>query len=520
MLDVSPSDAETGLRIVVVGDGLAGWLAAIGLHGKGGRGGSTSLLAASNIPRIGVGESSTGLLAGFLEAHDVPAGEFAAAARATFKLGIGFSGWAGKAHDVVSAIDNPDVMAGLPLHPGSSINQRAALADGCRVVDAHLHAWLIRAGRVPALAENGRPVMLGTHAWHFDAAEAAAYAERVALARGVEPITGAVVVVDRRPDGSIAALRLEDGRAIEADLFIDCSGQRRLLMDKERPDWVTQTGVIPVNRAVAGFMPLGATIAPVTRAVAASAGWIWEIPTQDRIGVGYVHDAGVIEPEEAWRALAEHAHGRLQRGPLIDFAPGYRRQPWQANGVAIGLASGFCEPLESTSLHLALVQIGWVAAALARPPASGNWREQADGYNAWMARYQDDLADFVALHYSANAARNDFWREAAVRARATDLYHLWSEGPAFPPDEDLCGRSKGLSPNLILPIADGLGLLRAPAGDRAVSRAQRVAAARMRALHREYCAQALPHAEALKLLAPKSQDSQRLQIAERDYEPV
>jgi tryptophan halogenase len=493
--------------VVIIGGGLAGWLAAIEMLGAqqrvaadtGREAGKVIVLRAPGVPPIGVGESATGMLPNFLRREAIDWREFVRAAKATFKLGTRFDCWAGHGSAYWSPIDNPDAMLGLPEAGASSVSQRAAMADGEPLHRAHLHGWLMPHGKVPAICHPDEIEWLHTTSWHFDAGAAAQFMERMALERGALLVECAVRGVERQVDGRIGALRLDDGCRIEAGLFLDCSGQRRLLAAED--DWRDLTGRIPVARAIAGFMPHRDRMPPYTRAIAARHGWIWEIPTRDRLGVGYVHAPGAVAPEDARAELVRHCGSGFSPGPVLDFAAGYRRRPWSGNGVAIGLAAGFLEPLEATSIHTALMQIAMVRRAIVGAGGVHGAVAQVDvvdRFNRLIADLFEDFADFLLVHYAHPAPPTPFWRNAAGLARESALHAACREAAAgFPEDRALQGRSGLLSPNLVLPTLAGLGLLArppAPPGD-----ALR-AARRMRALHRAFAAAALPHEAALALI--------------------
>lgn len=486
--------------IVVIGGGLSGWLAALELRGVLPSSCSVQVVAASTKPIIGVGESSTGLFAAFLRRHGITASKFVQSAEATFKLGINFEGWQQAGRQFFAPIDNPDALAGIDPSDGTSICQRAAIADGLSVSEAHLHSSLIKQGRVPVTLVNGQPSILGTHAWHFDAGKAAKFVEKCARERGVIWVDGDVIALERNTTGAIESLCLADGRKISAEYFLDCSGQHRVLMREYPSDWKSLKQQIFVDRAVAGILPQAVIAAPATSAIAAEAGWLWKIPVSSRIGVGYVYASNHISDDEAWRTLLTHAGEGFVAGPSLRFDPGFRQSPWTYNGIAIGMASGFFEPLQSTSLHLTIIQVMWIASALAELLNGRQCEQFSKDYNRWNRLYQQDLADFIALHYSARDDGTEFWTEAGICARRCELYRAIASDDHFPSDRAFRGESLGLSANLVMPTADGLRLL-PETRETGLSERQRLGARKMRAVHNEYSQDAISHAHALSTIA-------------------
>ncbi|HEU4851751.1 MAG TPA: tryptophan halogenase family protein, partial [Telluria sp.] len=262
------------------------------------------------------------------------------------------------------------------------------------------------------------------YAYHFDASLYARYLRKLSEQRGVKRTEGKInQVVQRDADGFIEAVVLEDGTRVEGDLFIDCSGFRGLLIEQTLKtgyeDW---TRWLPCDRALAVPCDSVDDITPYTRATAHNAGWQWRIPLQHRIGNGHVFCSSFISEDEAASVLLSNLDGKAQADPrLIRFQTGMRKQAWNKNVVAIGLASGFLEPIESTSIHL--IQ-STIARLIEFFPDSGFNPVEVAEFNR-QARFEyERVRDFIILHYKLNQ-RDDsaFWKACADMAIPDTLQH-------------------------------------------------------------------------------------------------
>jgi tryptophan halogenase len=263
-----------------------------------------------------------------------------------------------------------------------------------------------------------------SYAYHFDAGLYAAYLRDYAMQRGVQRIEGMITNVEQHPEtGFITAVNLRDGRRVEGDLFVDCSGFRGLLIEgvykAGYDDW---SAMLPCNSAQAVPCAKVDRLTPYTVSAAKSAGWTWRIPLQHRTGNGHVYCDGFTTDEEASRVLLDGLDGRALGEPRqLRFTAGRRRKSWIKNCVAVGLASGFLEPLESTSINIIELTVGWLLQFF---PDRDFRPELADEFNRLITERYEFVRDFIILHYKVtNRTDSEFWRYCANMPIPDTLQH-------------------------------------------------------------------------------------------------
>lgn len=398
-------------RVVILGGGTAGWMTAAALSKALARSGTTITLVESEaIGTVGVGEATIPTIHWFNKLIGLDEARFMADTGATFKLGIEFRGWQGDG----SAYFHPFGTYGAPGDAAMVPHRlaRAWLNGNIAPIDAFsLTTQIARARRFARPVGDTRSLLstLG-YAFHFDAALYARHLRGLAEERGVTRIEGKVARVDRHDNGHVRALLTESDEEVTGDFFIDCSGFRGLLIEEIMAagyeDW---SHWLPCDAAWAAPSAPETSPTPYTQAIAQEAGWRWRIPLQHRVGNGYVFSTRFQSPEAARDLLV----GAMDTPPtadprLIRFVPGRRRKSWVGNVVAIGLASGFLEPLESTSIHLIQSGIGRLLSLFPRADADPQLAEQ---YNRTAAREIEDVRDFVILHYHLTHGRTaPLWR--------------------------------------------------------------------------------------------------------------
>jgi tryptophan 7-halogenase len=408
-----PGNESRTKRLVIVGGGTAGWMAAASFaHYFASTGLAITLIESSEIGTVGVGEATIPAIRDFYRSLDIDEFELMRATQATVKLGIEFKDWAYPG----SSFIHPFGLFGLaardvPFHHYWLKLRR--LGDPTPLEVYSLAATLARQNRFTRPHPNPE-LMLSVFDWalHFDANLFARYLRDYSLRRGVQRIDRKIIGVTlRATDGFIESITLEDGECIAGDLFIDCSGFRGLLIEgalhSGYDDW---TRWLPCDRAIAMPCASAGELTPYTRATALEAGWQWRIPLQHRMGNGYVFCSSFIDEDEAASRLQGRMEGQALAEPnVLRFTTGIRKQIWNKNCVALGLAAGFLEPLESTSISL--IETGLEKLRRLFPDKRFD-PALADEFNRASRLELERIRDFLIFHYKAGSREDTpFWRE-------------------------------------------------------------------------------------------------------------
>ncbi len=413
-------------RIVIAGGGTAGWMAAaalsrfLNLNGQSQsakKQWSVTLVESEDIGTVGVGEATIPQIHLFNQSLGINEGEFVCATGGSFKLGIEFAGWDKPGESYLHAFGN--IGRGLGLIPYHQY-WLAHLAAGGKtdLWSASPNAHAARQNRFGHVTNRpGAPPSGVAYAYHFDASLYAAFLRRYAESGGVTRKEGKIDAVHLDGEsGDIRSLKLADGSEIEGDLFIDCTGFRGLLIEEALAsgydDW---SHWLPCNRAWAVPCESVSPLTPYTRSTARDAGWQWRIPLQRRTGNGHVYCSDYISDDEAAQVLLDNLDGAALSDPRqLQFTTGKRKQIWKKNCVALGLSSGFLEPLESTSIHL--IQSG-IARLLNFLPSGEIAAADVDEFNAQSDFEFAAIRDFIILHYRLNGREGAFWK----RCRTMDI---------------------------------------------------------------------------------------------------
>ena len=438
-------------KIVIVGGGTAGWITAAVVAaespGRDDQAVQVVLVESPDIPIIGVGEGTWPSMRMTLQQMGLPEDEFICECNASFKQGTRFRNWSGSpdtteyTHPFSLPVDYAD------LNPG-----RFWLSHGGHSAYADLvtpQARVIELGLAPKQVSAPQYAFTVNYGYHFDAAKFAALLHRHAVEElGVRYVSANVERIESHPDGDIAAVALDTGERVEGDLFVDCTGQKALLIGRHFGSrLVSVKDVLFNDRAIAVQVPyanVGDPIASVTLATAEPYGWIWDIGLSSRRGIGYVHSSAHADEQIAFSALERYVE---ETSPGVDlrslsyrtipFEPGYREKFWVRNCVAVGLSAGFVEPLEASALVLIEQAAKLIGEQMPRD------REimdiVADRFNAKMGYHWRRIVEFLKLHYAASVrGDSDYWKENRERRSWPEglrrKMKLWQQQPPWHDD--------------------------------------------------------------------------------------
>jgi tryptophan halogenase len=448
--------------------GTAGWMAAAALSRFLGPAARISLVESEAIGTVGVGEATIPQIHLFVGGLGLHEADIVRETKATYKLGIEFEGWLGEGHRYMHAFGIVGRAAGII--PFRQLWHRAR-AEGIAEEFGHYYFNEVaaRMGRM-AIPEGPRNPHLGlVHAYHFDASRFAVLLRRLSEERGVTRIEGKIEQVEHNSQsGDIAALLLDGERRVEGSLFIDCTGFRSLLLGQALGvglrDW---SNYLPCDRALAIPTASGGEPRPYTQSIAHKAGWQWRIPLQHRTGNGHVYCSSAISDGEAAALLLAN----LESDPLdeprpLRFTAGQRERTWSHNCVALGLAAGFMEPLESTSIHLVQTSI---ARLLTFIPEHSAGPAARDKFNRQTATEWEQIRDFLIFHYKANGRVGEpFWdqcRAMPIPDTLTEKIALFEEAAIVIRDdnelftEEAWGQvfiGQGLEPRALSPLTKSI----------------------------------------------------------------
>ncbi len=405
-------------RVVIAGGGTAGWMVAAGISKVLGKILDIKLIESDEIGTVGVGEATIPTLMNFHNLLEINEREFMAATNATFKLGISFENWRQVREDYIHSFGLTGTdhwTAGFQHFWLKGVERNIARDYG----EYCLELKAAQGNRFAHLPQNGM-----NYAYHMDASAYAKYLRKFAEPFGVQRIEGKIAKVNTDPaSGDITSLLLGSGDVIEGDLFIDCTGFRALLIGETMKEpyqdwshWLFNDSAVAVQTASVG------PALPYTRSIAREAGWQWRIPLQHRVGNGIVFSSRFIDDDAATRTLLENVEGETLVQPrVIKFKPGQRKKTWSGNCVAIGLASGFLEPIESTSIHL--IQRG-IIRLMQNFPTNGICQADVEEFNRQSDSEIEHIRDFIILHYKVtNREDTPYWRACRDMAVPASLQH-------------------------------------------------------------------------------------------------
>ncbi|MDG1066521.1 MAG: tryptophan 7-halogenase [Luminiphilus sp.] len=448
-------------HVVIAGGGTAGWMAAAAVAKLLGKTVKVSLVESEEIGTVGVGEATIPTLLTLHELLKIKEQDFISAVGGTFKLGISFENWHDVGKDYIHSFGytGKDCWAAGFQHfwlKGKELGISKDFGEYC-------NEW--------AAAKQNRFAVLPNknlnYAYHFDSSRYAKFLRKIAEEHGAVRIEGKIEAVQQHEQtGFITGLRLESGQQVDGDFFVDCTGFRGLLIEQTLhagyDDWQHW---LPCDSALAVQTENVQPPIPYTRSIAHEAGWQWRIPLQHRTGNGLVYCSKFWSRDEAEAKLRGNLEGELVTDPRpIKFQTGTRRRHWVKNCVAVGLSSGFMEPLESTSIHLIQRSI---VRFMQMFPSDGVRQPDIDEFNNQMKFEIENIRDFIILHYHVtNRTDTPFWRHCRTMEIPESLQHridLFKEtGRVFKVPTELFGENswtqvmlgQGLTPEQYHPIVN------------------------------------------------------------------
>jgi tryptophan halogenase len=406
------------MKIVIAGGGTAGWLTAAALANQMGEVLDITLIESDEIGTVGVGEATIPPMRTFHRLLGIDEQAFMRATNATFKLGIQFENWKkiGEKYFHSFGVTGKQTLITEFVHfwlKGQKMGVPGGLGEYCLEYKAALNELF---------SLNSKTKL--NYAFHLDAGRYAGYLRELAVPRGVRRVEGRIVeVIQDAESGFLTAVKMDNSQEILGDLFIDCSGFKGLLIEQTLKtgyeDW---NHWLPCDSAIAVQTMSLAPAVPYTRSIAHHAGWRWKIPLQHRVGNGLVFSSPHLSDDEAANMLLSSIEGEALTEPkVIKFKTGMRKKAWNKNCVAVGLSSGFLEPLESTSIHMIMTSI---TRLLALFPHKEIRQSIIDEYNEQARSEFIRIRDFIILHYKATE-RDDssFWRYCKDMEIPDDLAH-------------------------------------------------------------------------------------------------
>lgn len=432
-------------NIVVLGGGTAGWLTALyskHLFPEA----KITLVESTEVGILGAGEGSVPLLPLFLQTLQIPLGEFKREAHATFKMGVNFENWNGDGtsylHPFLSPPGTPldfKSLNSLGFNHASKIpntnsayyilNAIANKEDLDQVVPT---SAIISNSKSPFFSKDNKVESSTGYSFHFNARKAANYLAKIGEGRGIIRIDSKLKQVVSNEDGTITAITLKNGEVVDLDFIFDCSGFHRLLIGNfYKTEWVSYKKYLTTDSAVPYFLPHKLkTVRPETRAIAMKHGWMWQVPVKHRWGCGYAFDSNYTTPEQAYDEIEEQLGHPIERlGKVFQFNAGRYKQCWVKNCMAVGLSSGFVEPLEATSIMIAIMQL----VNLDPTVMAANREEDLEQFNNAIGSLNDEILAFLYFHFVTQRDDTPFWQNYKNRVNVPKgmdkLFELWDKRP-------------------------------------------------------------------------------------------
>ena len=409
-------------QIVVIGGGTAGWMTALYMNKQYGDTADVKIIESEEIGILGAGEGSVPLMVDFLQNLNIDIYDFLLETKATHKFGIIFENWNG---------DGTEYMHEFHASYLKKEKNNPNIED----LECEYIGYLLKNGMNPneygygkrMLMNQKSPILVdGTvpsgYSFHFDANLTAKYFRRIAEMRGIKHIEGKAKRFMQKDNGNIYAVVMQNGMTIKSDFVFDCTGFNQMIIGKlYNTKWKSYKDKLTVNSASAFFLPQNDThLKPYTRAIAMKYGWMWQVPLQHRWGCGYIFDDKYINEEDAKKEIEEVMGHDVKIVRNFKFNSGRYEKVWVNNCIAIGLSTGFNEPLEATALLASMVQLSEIDKYI----IDRSDIKDIETYNQKIASYSDDIVDFLQFHYLTKRTDTPFWTEYWKSNMSESLKHI------------------------------------------------------------------------------------------------
>lgn len=416
-------------NIVVAGGGTAGWITALYVKNVFPNC-KVTLIESEEIGILGAGEGSTPHLTEFLKFVNIPISDIIKNCDATIKNGIKFTNWNNDNkfyyHGFMSRGDvSFDAVTVSPWALSLHSSVLSAISSNEDLKEINFVHKISEKNKVPFVKQPGLKTSesnVGQFSLHFNATKLAKRLSQIGISRNIVRIEGLIKDFDTDYEGNITNIILENGTNIVCDFVFDCTGFSRLIIGKHfNSKWHSHSEHLPVDTALPFFIPMDKDIPPYTEAIAMKHGWIWKIPLQNRYGCGYVYDSSTVSEDDIIKELEsmlgfEPDYPRKNKGSF-KFNAGYYEEPWIKNCIAIGLSSGFIEPLEATSIYTSIL---FLIKVLNEPYLLENTDQRyRDDFNQYFRKVNDEVVDFIYFHYMSERKDSNFW-EKFSKERAPD----------------------------------------------------------------------------------------------------
>lgn len=400
-------------KIIVVGGGTAGWLTALYTELKLKDSVEITVIESSEIGILGAGEGTTPHFSNVFDALGIDKTEIFKKAKGTLKQGIKFTNWQGIGTEY--------------FHPFGGNNEfipsyetfKSCMSEGLSLDNICLSAQTSKLNKLAARydTQESNVIFDGDFAYHFDAIKIAELLKDVGISRNIHVVDNIVDTFQQDKEGNITDVYLKDGSKLSCDFIFDCSGFHRLIIGKLfNTEWISSSTALPADKALPFFLPVDESyIPPYTEAIAMKCGWIWKIPLQDRYGCGYVFDSSYTTIEQVKQEITDNFKNvSFPREHPFTFNPGYYKKTWVNNCIAIGLSSGFFEPLEATSIWTSIFSLDNLFQHFL-PGITNKKLEYRESYNNHLLSFSKNIEGFLQLHYIAGRSDTAFWKEFCTK---------------------------------------------------------------------------------------------------------